>query len=224
MTTTGDMAELETAYLTLKQIQEKYGEVEVRNKGSEPFVSSPEGHPMGVVLTKKETGEIICLICGDTSDWMVAHLHHAHQMSPTEYKEQFGLNKKAALVSSAVSWKMSQSAKGRTPPPRATRITSETSVEMNEKRREKGAYGLSIERRNKKNSCPAQYLFRYVEICREEGRLLTQREVDAKDPGILIAIKRHTVKFDWEYLQEHARKNLGKKFLELANPSKDAGA
>lgn len=86
---------------TLKQIKEKYGDnILPLEKAIPPFERVANGYGYkGVLLYNTEDDTIQCHYCGKWYKWLSNWHLRVHDMTPTEYKDNMGFNRRISLMS-----------------------------------------------------------------------------------------------------------------------------
>lgn len=173
---------LEFKILEKKNLTEVYGEdILLTFKGSPPFVAHPEDPnvPMGVLISRESDGKLLCYDCKKWFDHISTHVIGGHgYKNVAQYKEKYGFNRKAGLVSAAVSAKISCLSR------------SENKIKnIKGTRCPKGITRNSMQTKNSHNSCPAQYRERFKTICRAAGRMVSFVEASSIDRGLTNAFR-----------------------------------
>lgn len=155
----------------------------------EPLRSFLGGYGYIGVLSQDENGEKLqCHICGEYYSRLNNHVRMAHKIKVDEYKQRVGLSKGTALVGDKIREKQIEVAKKNYP-----KVRDRLHAGAREKRAERGGGGKpeSMERKNKKGTCPDQLLARIVAVTKDLGRVPTKKEYqEHQDGGFLLAIKR----------------------------------
>ena len=91
---------------TLTDIQEKYGESVYplyKDRANEPYTEDLNGRPLGVVLYDEAEDRVICLECGERYERLTIHILKEHWLTTQDYKDKYGIPKKAPLQNKRLS-------------------------------------------------------------------------------------------------------------------------
>ena len=172
-------------------------EIELVFKGSEPFIVNDDGFPLGVLISRTRDQKVLCFLCGKWWSHLSSHIAGTHKMTSDEYKEMFGFNQSAGLVSRPLSENMSKHSKklkkqGKTKnPPKSTKKASNR-----------------MQRKNALNTCPAQYIARYRLVENKLGRPPKINEMDKHDSGVSHYAKKQFRKNAWAKFQEAIKRTV----------------
>lgn len=163
--------------LTTKDLKTQCGDnITFLFKGTEPFTETKNGKPAGVLIERD--GKIQCYECGKWFKTLGRHVKCTHKMTVWEYKEKYGFNKKAGLCSKKVSKAHSDSAikrgQGMIGAKNFKKIERITNGNLGKK--------LSIQSKNKRFTCPAQYDSR-LELLMMKGGEMTVLQAKKMDCG-----------------------------------------
>lgn len=158
------------------------GEITLHNY-KEPLVEIADGYGYYGTLATTIDGEYIqCHICGELYKNLSGHIWNAHHMRAKEYKEEFGLSKGNALISENTRQHFKQQTLDW-----LKTLTDEQKEEyqkkalagwkkaVKEKRTTKGQTE-SLERKNKKGTCPEQVLDKIREAHDKLGATPSKKE------------------------------------------------
>ena len=123
----------------------------------------------GAVLATLDGTQIQCHVCGKLFADVSRHVLLAHQLSSTQYKTQFQLAKKTALVSESarlnrrqVMWKLLH-----TRPELYAKWKANWALGKANRRRHPQQPRLALETKNKRGTCPQQLLEKILEVKRQ---------------------------------------------------------
>ncbi|MBR5346869.1 MAG: MucR family transcriptional regulator [Deltaproteobacteria bacterium] len=97
------MAQIRELYAQLLELSK--GEEEVGNRAGSANMLGGEVLAEPSIPPKKafKKDKVICLICGKEMKTLSRHLKAAHEMSPKEYRQKFGIDKKQPLAAKTYS-------------------------------------------------------------------------------------------------------------------------
>lgn len=183
--------------LTEKDIKEQYGnnitflfKPHLEENGETVFTQSDNGKPMGALIEKD--GKVQCYECGKWFKHLGIHLKW-HKISSEDYKKKYGFSKLAGLCNREISRKRSALSS------RICLENKERSIETlilarakrtsNKLKKINNPY-YSIQAKNGRNTCPAQYEERFKLLIAKLGKNLGAIEAEKIDCGAVHWAKR----------------------------------
>jgi len=134
----------------------------------EPLMEYRDGFGyVGAIIFDGESDKIQCHICGEWFANLGRHIGPSHQITAYDYKEMVGLNQSTALINESTREKLIR--KNMKKRKANLRPGGKKSKEVRAKISET-LKRLNAEKKNLRNTCPAQLIERLQKQAREEGR------------------------------------------------------
>lgn len=180
-------------------------------KAHEPFMEAPAAYGfLGVIMYDDKEDKVQCHVCGGWYRHVGSHAHVTHKISGEDYKDRFGLTRKIALCSMAVSKKRAAvmnnlRSSGRMPP--CKRMSKSFY-----KRRKYRNGQATVSFKNRNGLCDLQMFTRYEVVKNIVGREPTCNDLRKYDSSLMGVIGNRGT------LNEY-KESIGKPTRARARPS-----
>jgi hypothetical protein len=160
----------------------------------EPFMPIPDGYGFyGVLLHNSNNNKVQCHICGKWFEQLFPHIYKKHQYNlAADYKDDFGLLQKTALVSEKLRGKLIKNGH-----PKALIPFTAARIKMFIKNNHHRGNTHITQSKNSRNTCQAQLIFRLKCLAKQLGKPnISSTDVYKYDSQLTAALTREFGSFN----------------------------